>query len=396
MLLNKGYLESQGDEIYNRALKWASIVLSPEELAAAEQQTDVSTGVVLTVETEAGRIIMRDAERTFMVDEDRQKFARFLTVVQAKFLDYAQGMSFLTGTLLLFLPEGIVLAMLTKINSDTKYIPGYWKHEAVAFARDAYVFDNLLRQRNSALATHLSKSGALPETYTQKYFVALCIHVLPFEPLFQFLENFFKFGARYLFQFALSFVQHMEKLLTSASDAPTVFAYLRLDTKMITYPEEIPMQAVRAAEEVDISDIDSDEKMAALREKIFNEKLKSRFDALAAAKAREEEEKRKREEKKRQKEENGDDGDDSDEDDDSDFDSDDDGDDGVECMVCESNWPEYYCKECNLLICGMCHEKRKGTHVAAHKVRTATNADFERFSQEKELAAKLEATKISD
>lgn len=77
--------------MYNRALRWASIVLSPEELAAAEQQSDVSSGVALTVETEAGRIIMRDAERTFMADEDRQKFARFLTVVQAKFCDYAQG-----------------------------------------------------------------------------------------------------------------------------------------------------------------------------------------------------------------------------------------------------------------------------------------------------------------
>eukprot|EP01122_Echinamoeba_exundans_P009245 TRINITY_DN3224_c0_g1_i3.p1 TRINITY_DN3224_c0_g1~~TRINITY_DN3224_c0_g1_i3.p1 ORF type:complete len:402 (-),score=115.43 TRINITY_DN3224_c0_g1_i3:189-1394(-) len=384
MLLNKGYLESKGfDYMFERAEKWVSLVLTPEEIAAPEVQQ-----MVWPEGLEISRIIIRDAERTFMADEDRQKIAKFLSVVEHKFGDYAQGLSFLASLLLLFLPEGKVLAMLSKINTDPKYIPGYWKHEAVAFARDAYVFERFWRQRNVPLADHLNKTGALPETFCQKYMVALSIHVLPFEALFEFLENFFTRGARYLFQFALSFVQHLEKLLMAANDTPTVFAYLRLDTKMITYPEELPLAAVKAALEVDISDIDDDAKLAAVREEVFNLKLRGRFEALAAARAREEEEKRRREEKKKQKEENGDSGasDSEDDDDDSDFDSD--GDDGIECQICESNWPEYYCKDCDKLVCGMCNDKKRPPHVAGHKVK---NADEDTIQQ---ITEKLAKTKL--
>jgi hypothetical protein len=321
------------------------------------------------------------------------------------------GLSFLASVLLLFLPEGQVFAMLSKINSNPKYIPGYWKHEAVAFARDAYVFERILRQKNVPLADHLNKTGALRETFCQKYMVALSIHVLPFEALFEFLENFFTHGARYLFQFTLSFVQHLEvcdqnvlcsyfpisqtdtwlvltqKLLMAANDTPTVFAYLRLDTKMITYPEDLPLAAVKAALDVDISDIDDDAKLAAVREDVFNQKLRGRFEALAASRQREEEEKRKREEKKKQREENGDSaGSDDDDDDDSDFDSD--GDDGIECQICESNWPEYYCKDCDKLVCGMCNDKKRPPHVAGHKVK---NADEDTIQQ---ITEKLAKTKI--
>lgn len=36
--------------------------------------------------------------------------------------------------------------MLSRVNSDPKYIPGYWKHSAVGFATDAYVFEHFLEK----------------------------------------------------------------------------------------------------------------------------------------------------------------------------------------------------------------------------------------------------------
>jgi len=35
--------------------------------------------------------------------------------------------------------------------------------------------------------------------------------------------------------------------------------------------------------------------------------------------------------------------------------------------------PEYYCKSCNKLMCGMCHQARKDPHDKSHKVVTATD-----------------------
>lgn len=195
--------------MFERAESWTRMVLSSEELAApATQEMVWPEGFELN--PEMSRIIIKDSERTFMASEDRERVARFMRVVVHKFGDYHQALSFLASVLLLFLPEGKVLAMLEKINSNPKYIPGFWKHEAVAFVRDAYVFDRILRRKNQPLADHLAKAGALPETFCQKYLVALCIHVLPFDALFEFLESFFTHGVRALHRFAISFVSQLE------------------------------------------------------------------------------------------------------------------------------------------------------------------------------------------
>lgn len=163
---------------------------------------------------------------------------------------------------------------------------------------------------------------------------------------------------------------------------------------MITYPEEIPLAAVRAAGDVEMAEIDTEEKLVAVREEVYNQKLRGRYEALAAARQREEEEKQKKAEKKKAKEakkgESGDsdaDSSDDSDDDDSDFDSDEDGD-GIECQVCESNWPDYFCKDCDKLICGMCHEKKRAPHAAGHKVK---NADDDTIAQ---ITEKLAKTKL--
>jgi hypothetical protein len=86
-LLQIGYLESKGFEfMFERAEKWVSLVLTPEEIAAPEVQQ-----MVWPEGLETSRIIIKDAERTFMAEDDRQKIAKFLTVVEHKFGDYAQG-----------------------------------------------------------------------------------------------------------------------------------------------------------------------------------------------------------------------------------------------------------------------------------------------------------------
>jgi hypothetical protein len=39
--------------------------------------------------------------------------------------------------------ESEVVALLTELNDNERYVPGYWKHEAFKFATDAYVFQEL-------------------------------------------------------------------------------------------------------------------------------------------------------------------------------------------------------------------------------------------------------------
>jgi len=80
--------------------------------------------------------------------------------------------------------------MLIRIHSDKKYIPGYWHAEAISFAIDANVFDYILMENYPEIGKFLANNFILPETYCQKWFSGLCIHVLNFKLLMKFILRF--------------------------------------------------------------------------------------------------------------------------------------------------------------------------------------------------------------
>ena len=142
--------------------------------------------------------------------------------------------------LLLVLDEHKAFAILEQLNAREKYIPGYWAAEAIALATDAHVFNELLRQQDPEVADFLgvcvrvsvllllllllftcllvlvlfvrflyhlfvicliwfpiitlAAKYVFPNTFCQKWFAGLCVHVLPFEDLCDFLEMFFEHG----------------------------------------------------------------------------------------------------------------------------------------------------------------------------------------------------------
>ena len=73
-------------------------------------------------------------------------------------------------------------------------IRSFWHHEPIAFATDAYVFDHLLSRHLPDVHSRLASAALFPETYCQKWFVGLCVHVLPFSALLDFFDAFFKHG----------------------------------------------------------------------------------------------------------------------------------------------------------------------------------------------------------
>ena len=130
--LNRGYLQSQGDLLYPRVNSWL------------KQSGVTDYGTVSLVEVaNPDRIFVADAERTFRDDVNRARFVRLLAHLAKEFGDYAQGLSYVASFLSLTMPESEVVALITQLNNDEKYVPGYWKHEAIKFATDAYVFQEL-------------------------------------------------------------------------------------------------------------------------------------------------------------------------------------------------------------------------------------------------------------
>ena len=84
----------------------------------------------------------------------------------------------------------------------------------------------------------LQSACVVPEAYASKWFIGLCVHVLPYAALFDFVEAFLAEGHIFLFKFALALVgATSEKLLAcKPTDVNLIFEILRLD--IVQYPDD--------------------------------------------------------------------------------------------------------------------------------------------------------------
>jgi hypothetical protein len=181
--------------------------------------------------TPSSRIIYHDAERTFLNPERRKTLVKILSCYEHQFNDYHQGLSLTCGFLLLSLREQDVLDIITLLATEPKYIVDYWKAEPVAGARDANVWEYMLQKHNPDIAAHLTLRRIIPEVFYQKWFIALTINVLPFQPLFNFFEYFLSQGYIYLFKFGLSLVSTYKSEILSGVDHQ-ILQILRIDKEM--------------------------------------------------------------------------------------------------------------------------------------------------------------------
>ncbi|CAF1301045.1 unnamed protein product [Adineta ricciae] len=227
------------------------------------------------------RIIRLDAERTFVNIKQRTTLMHVLSFLQNEFNSYHQAMSYVAGFLLLTNSPTKVIEKMRQLHQNV--LIDYWTEEPVAFATDAYVFDYLLADYYPDIHQHLSKHFILPETYTQKWFTTLCVGVLPFKALFQFFDTFVTNASStstniFLFQFALSLTKHIREGLLQTKNVAVMYQYLRLDSSIPQFDaklDELAVSIVDKAKDYDLSSYD----FVKLREKAYNEKLRSRLEA---------------------------------------------------------------------------------------------------------------------
>lgn len=239
----------------------------------------------LITEFDHVRIIRMDAERTFLGSAQRSTLMHVLSFLRHEFKSYHQAMSYVAGFLLLIHSPSKVIEQMRQLHHHV--LVGYWTEEPVAFATDAYVFDYLLADHFPDVHQHLSKHHLLPETYAQKWFTTLCVAVLPFQALFLFFDTFVAHALqtssnRFLFQFALSLIQHVREGILKANNVANIYAYLRLDPSLPhtnSNNTELAMAIVRDAKDYDLSHYD----FVLLRQKAYDEKLRARLEAAKRA-----------------------------------------------------------------------------------------------------------------
>jgi hypothetical protein len=184
------------------------------------------------------RIFLRDAERTFQDENHRMRMIELLKRVWPENCDYHQGLGYVASLLMLFFDVETTVRILLRLTRDAKYTPGYWKAAPDAFVRDAMVYARLVEERHPEVAALLGQACVVPEAYASKWFIGLCVHVLPFEALISFVEAFLDEGHIFLFKFSLALVEAIKPKLLACkfTDVNIILELLRLDTTQ--YPDD--------------------------------------------------------------------------------------------------------------------------------------------------------------
>jgi hypothetical protein len=268
-----------------RALGWLK-ALGVGEAEVAENQKAYDAYVASLQEGhEYERIFIRDSERAFRATTRRDVMMRVLTIFQDRTGDYHQGFGLFTAFLLLSMSPAEVLAASEVLSTDAKYVPEVWRAESVACATDGYVFADLLKQKCPDVWGLCDKLFLMPETYVQKWFCGMCVHVLPFSALFPFVEGFIEHGFTFLFRFGLSLVSVLREPLLASTNNGEAYAILRLEHATPDTCNSI-LESKNLEQYGDLSNYD----FVAKRVELYDLHLRARMESAAAAQANEEQE----------------------------------------------------------------------------------------------------------
>ena len=250
--LNRGFIEQfkdNYDALRTRQLKWYN--------NCPLYQTPLRRTEIENEDEETVRVIIKDATRTFFEEVHRRKFVEFLYSVSQEFKSYGQAMSYFAAICLLTLTEQETVAILRKCHKE--YISGHWAHEAVGFNINAWVVEKIMHQYVPDVAKHFKDIGFWPDTYMQKILSGLSIHVLPFELMFEFLDEFMAHGFSFLVKFELAICEHFrtELLALPKEKINELYEIMRLDPKIydVTHTRAILDRAKKMKMTVSADDI---------------------------------------------------------------------------------------------------------------------------------------------
>lgn len=264
--LDGGYLDRNKDKLRGMMEKWvkkASFYKKPVKYVEMEDRDE-----------ETIRVIIKDAERTFLTSAHREKLISFLHAMLVEFGCYGQAMSYLAGLCMLALNEEETAAVLRFVSQE--YIKGHWAAEAVGFATSAWVVEHFMKEICPSVAQRLEELKFWPDTYLQKILTGLCIHVLSFNELFEFLCAFMEGGLKYLICFCLAVTEHFQDNLlkiTSTLDANTLYEIMALNSRVCHVSD---VRAIlRRANTINLGE-DGD-RLAVIRSDVYEQKVAPRL-----------------------------------------------------------------------------------------------------------------------
>ncbi|GFE52928.1 TBC domain containing protein, putative [Babesia ovis] len=181
------------------------------------------------------RIFRLDAERTFILEDNRDILCKNLREVFGHVGDYHQGEGFVVAFLSLYLPTTDVVRLVVHLHENQ--MRGYFSCIPEAYVRDSRVLMKLLEERHWKLHEHIN--GLLvPETFCSKWFIGMNIHVFPFKHVVTYMERVLSRGDSYIFSFGLAFLLFHAETILATTDVSRILELLRLDDAVLPVEPE--------------------------------------------------------------------------------------------------------------------------------------------------------------
>ncbi|ELP87755.1 hypothetical protein EIN_411080 [Entamoeba invadens IP1] len=281
--LNDDFLQegntSQVEELLLRGERWYENVMKhSENIPVKEYQPEHIENVPEGIR----RIIELDVLRTLKSEEYKAPLRVLLTQLWKDFGDYAQAMCLVAAFLRLVLSENKVYKIMTVLNHSNFYIPGYWKAEAVGYASDTYSAIAIAREISPEVVNKITRTQPYPETFCQKFFNAIGIHVFPFEIEFDIMEQFLTGGRVFLFQLITSVMDVQKEQFLNNNEVNIMFNLLGLE-KEVTSRETLR----RICDEAKNYDKVLEHDIVAMRNEMYEKHLRAKLEKQKRAKEEE-------------------------------------------------------------------------------------------------------------
>lgn len=207
---NHGFVTPENaEDLILRAQKWVNLGETPENVMVIEENKELDDGM--------HHIFRMDADRTFSKGR-HEPLIRALSQIYKHTGNYHQGSGFLTSFFLLFLEEQQTVELVIRLSESMEHCHGYFMSASQKFVTDARILQQLILVHHPELHALFQSKGVIAEAYSTKLFVALGVHFLPFEGLFDFIDAFIEHGRNLLITFFLVYIRdNMEALLKCTS-----------------------------------------------------------------------------------------------------------------------------------------------------------------------------------
>ena len=206
------------------------------------------------------RIFQRDADRTWVPKDDpevqkrtavRQKVhCDNLKMTSYTLGDYHQGLGYIAAFASLFLSQADTVRLCIALHKSEAHSKGYFQSEAEKFLSDGRVFMELMKKLDKPLADHLESKGVVPQMWSVKYFIGLCVHLLPFEAVFDYWDNVFEHGHVFVYKFLAAFLAYFRDQLMAATATSGLMTIMRVEDPHADW--KFPQEIIREVKKIKI------------------------------------------------------------------------------------------------------------------------------------------------